>query len=695
MSLLDAAVACARQRLHVFPLHSADGSGRCSCGRADCGSAGKHPRTPRGFHDASCDESTIRAWWTKNPDANVGLATGASGLVVIDVDAKAGRPGLENWANLVAMLTVEHDIDVRDTCIVTTPSGGLHIYYRAGEHHITCSAGKLDEGIDVRAQGGYVVVPPSVVGGVPYRYLDGHGPERLRDLPDVLADLLIAPPAKARGGTAPPGDSAIPEGARNDRLFRDACAMRRRGHTESEILAALRETNRRCEPPLTDAELIDIVTSAVRYAPSASAKEAKEAKEGATGTERPWPVALGSAAFHGPLGDLVRVLEPHNEADPAALLVNTIVGFGSLVGAGPHIRVGADHHPARLFAALVGETAKARKGMSSGPPRQALSQVDRSWPSRVTDGLSTGEGLIWAVRDPVTEMVKHKERGEITYEEEITDHGVTDKRLFVAEGELARVLKVMSRPENTLSPVMRNAWDSGDLRILTKTSRAVASGAHISIVGHITREELLRLLTSTEAGNGFGNRFLWVCVRRSKVLPYGGAPDMSELEPLVDDLILAAQFASVAGELRWGDDARPLWESVYTELSEGRPGLVGALTARAEAQVLRLALIYALADCSEVILRVHLEAALEVWRYCAESASYIFGERLGDPLADEILTALRTQGPLDRTQISDHFKRHKTSAQIETALQLLADLGRATCEFEDTDGRSREVWRAL
>ena len=87
-------------------------------------------------------------------------------------------------------------------------------------------------------------------------------------------------------------------------------------------------------------------------------------------------------------------------------------------------------------------------------------------------------------------------------------------------------------------------------------------------------------------------------------------------------------------------------ESVYTELSEGRPGLVGALTARAEAQVLRLALIYALADCSEVILRVHLEAALEVSRYCAESASYIFGERLGDPLADEILTALRTKAHL-------------------------------------------------
>ena len=88
------------------------------------------------------------------------------------------------------------------------------------------------------------------------------------------------------------------------------------------------------------------------------------------------------------------------------------------------------------------------------------------------------------------------------------------KRLAVAEGEFANVLKVMAREGNTLSPVLRSAWDYGNLRSMTKNSEARATGAHISIIGHITKDELRRLLTETEQANGFGNRFLWLAVRR-------------------------------------------------------------------------------------------------------------------------------------------------------------------------------------
>jgi hypothetical protein len=619
--------------------------------------------------------------------------------VVIDVDAKDGRPGLEKWADLVAILAAEHGVDVRDTCIVTTPSGGLHVYYRAGGHRIACSAGKLDEGIDVRAQGGYVVVPPSVIGGAPYRYLDGHGPERLRDIPGVLADLLIAPPAKAPGDAAPPMEGAIREGERNDRLFRDACAMRGRGHTRSEIQAVVAETNKRCRPPLSGEEVRHIVVSAMKYDPSEAANEAKEAKE-PSASDRDWPAPLGPAAFHGPLGELVRALEPHNEADPVALLINTIVGFGSLLGADAHASVGSDRHPSRLFALLVGDTSKARKGMSWNPIYDVLVQIDPTWGERVVDGLASGEGLIWHVRDPITQLAKKKVDGETTYEEELADPGVSDKRLFVGEGEFARVLQVMSRADNTLSAVIRNAWDKGHLRTLTKNSPAKASGAHISIVGHITTDELRLKLTSNEAGNGFGNRFLFACVRRSKCLPHGGRPDPTELAPIVAALNEARLFGvtvkATVGEIHWAADADALWVEIYGDLSDGKPGLVGALTARAEAQVLRLALTYALADCSEVIRRVHLEAALEVWRYCEESAAYIFGARSGNEVADTIIAELRKHPEgLSRTQISELFKRHKSGAQLDGALTLLLSLGRAVCKPEQTEGRSREVWRAI
>jgi hypothetical protein len=360
------------------------------------------------------------------------------------------------------------------------------------------------------------------------------------------------------------------------------------------------------------------------------------------------------------------------------------------------MRVGADLHPTRLFAVLVGESSKARKGMSQGPIRDALTDIDAPWRERIMDGLSSGEGLIWQVRNPIKKLVPKRGKDGDGPEEEIVDPGVSDKRLLISEGEFARVLKVMGRPDNTLSPILRNAWDTGELRSLTKNSPANSSGAHISLVGHITRSELLSLLSSTEAGNGFGNRFLWVCVKRSKVLPYGGTPDGEKITPIIEELGFARRFALGVEEVHWGEDARPLWESIYGELSEGRPGLVGALTARAEAQVLRIALIYAIADCSSEIKRVHLEAALEVWRYCAESAIYIFGQRSGDSVADEILGELcKRREAMDRTEIRDHFQRHVSAARIDAALELLLSLKRVRRENQPTAGRPREVWYAL
>lgn len=143
--------------------------------------------------------------------------------------------------------------------------------------------------------------------------------------------------------------------------------------------------------------------------------------------------------------------------------------------------------------------------------------ADPRWvDERVLNGLSSGEGLIHAVRDPVVSRDK-------TGEKVVLDDGVEDKRLLVMEPELAGVLKVMSREGNTLSPVIRQAWDEGTLQTLTKNSPTRATDAHVSIVGHVTKAELLRHLTETEAANGFANRFLWLLVKRSKELPFGGA----------------------------------------------------------------------------------------------------------------------------------------------------------------------------
>ena len=142
--------------------------------------------------------------------------------------------------------------------------------------------------------------------------------------------------------------------------------------------------------------------------------------------------------------------------------------------------------------------------------------------------------------------------------------------------------------------------------------------------------------------------------------------------------------------------ARTIWAGVYAELSRPRPGLVGAVTARAEAQAIRLALTYALADCSAVIDVPHLLAGLAVIEYAQASAEYIFGDSLGDPVADELLVALRRAGDagLTRTDVRDLFKRHQRAERVTAALDLLASRGLARMTEEQTGGRPTEVWRA-
>jgi hypothetical protein len=140
-----------------------------------------------------------------------------------------------------------------------------------------------------------------------------------------------------------------------------------------------------------------------------------------------------------------------------------------------------------------------------------------------------------------------------------------------------------------------------------------------------------------------------------------------------------------------------VWEKVYGELSEGSGGLHGAVTARAEAQVVRLALLYCLLDGADAIDTPHLFAALSVWQYCDATATYVFGASLGDRTADEITRRLERAGSagLTRTEISDAFKRHKSAEQIGAALELLRRKGRATCETVSTGGRPTELWKAV
>ena len=405
---------------------------------------------------------------------------------------------------------------------------------------------------------------------------------------------------------------------------------------------------------------------------------------------RPWPDPLAEEALYGLPGEIVREIEPQTESDPAAILLQVLVSFGALVGRGPHVPIEGDEHHGNLFALIVGKTSKARKGTSWGRVKEIFSHVER-WPL-VVDGLSTGEGLKYAVRDRVTKVEKD-DKGIATEKE--TDPGVFDKRLLVMEPEFSQVLRQASRAGNTLSATVRAAWDSGNLRTLTKNSPVTATGAHIAIIGHITADELRAELTATDSANGFANRFLFMCAERSKALPEGGAPlPQDKIQDFAARIASAAERARRIGTVTRTPAASAAWREVYERLSEGSPGLFGAVTARAEAQCIRLALLYALMDEAIEIDVQHQLAALAVWERSAKSARFIFGDSLGDQVADTILGGLREAGPLGmtRTEISKLLGKHQPAERIGTALEMLQRRGLARHETRRTGGAPSEVW---
>ena len=403
-----------------------------------------------------------------------------------------------------------------------------------------------------------------------------------------------------------------------------------------------------------------------------------------------WP-QIDKAAYQGLAGEMVKAIEPHSESDPIAILIQFLALAGNAMGRTAYYRIEDTWHHANLFDVLVGESSKSRKGTSLGRVRAVMKVADQTWSdNRLKGGLSSGEGFINEVRDERREWNKKDGR------EDIVDPGVADKRLTVIEPEFASVLAALERPGNTVSEQMRRAWDGDKLSTMTKHSPLCATGAHISIIGHITIDELRARLTRTDAANGFANRFLYPLVRRSKELPFGGSLDDEVTVKLGERLREKIASAQSIGRVGMTNDAREKWKAVYSSLSAAQSGLLGAVVARGEAQVVRLALIYALLDEAKHIDVPHLEAALAVWEYCESSAAFVFGNLLGDPVADEIARALQHAGPegMTRTAIRDLFGRNRSGDRIGAALALLATRGRARMETRKTGGHPAEVWIA-
>jgi hypothetical protein len=416
-------------------------------------------------------------------------------------------------------------------------------------------------------------------------------------------------------------------------------------------------------------------------------------------SEQPWPI-LDPAAFHGLAGDIVRAIEPISEADPVAVLVQFLATAGCALGRGPYYQVGETRHHPNLFAALCGITSKGRKGTSYDPIQALVQDVAPDWAkNNIKSGLASGEGIIHCVHDDIWMREKVPQGGKgkpPTYELVLKEESVADKRILVIEAEFGQLLSVMQRPGNSLSPIIRLAWDGRKLQTVSKHFGETATDAHIAIAGHITIEEIRRGLTSLAVASGFANRFLFVLVRRSKELPFPGRLATEVAARFTEKLRSILDNSVIRREIIFHAQTRELWTDEYLALSAEKMGLFGYVVGRAEAQVIRLAMLYALLDQTYYIEPAHLRAALALWRYCEASARYIFGEALGDPIADEIFDALRRAGPdgMTRTEIRNLFSGNQSSEAVGAALRLLLRHNKVRRSHKASRGRHAEVWIA-
>lgn len=743
-----------------------------------CSSADKSPLTPHGFLDASSDIGVIEKWYAKHPGCAWGYATSAD-VGVTDCDPRHG--GDVTWAALVA----EHG-PLPETVTASTGGGGTHSFLVFPEG-TGCSQSVVGKGIDVRADGGYVIVPPSRIHipehAKPYTWTVSPWAGEIAVAPDWLV-ALVAKPGKGTGTprSAERSTATVAEvdpwvvradydlrthpgagiGQRrkvlcqclrwhkdhgvgtDDDLYSWAGAWAQRTAAltgepcegwEVHVAGCLRRDAREhlfvapvpvsgggVSPPGKEP------TNSRDTGTVSSFPDAAEPREGTNsdvpqggvssflpGPEQPLPPGeptpggvssfpdrsettpppnpqpdtrpddgddgkvLSGHAYHGVLGAVVKAVGPHTEADAPAILVALLACFGNAVGFNAHFNHGKVHGT-NLFVGLVGDTS-TRKGTATSIAKTVIAEADPEWAERVQhEGFGSGEGVIWAIRDA----------------SEHEPIGIADKRLMVIEEEWEKMFTLGASDKSILTPIIRGAYDRIPLGKRNKGDNAYGVKCpHISIVANITPTDLRKALTGRAAGaiaNGFLNRFLLVKTVRSKYLPRGGQWK-AKVQPYIKAIAEALAVAKTRSLMALDLAAEAVWDAEYEALETRPDGVAGDATARAADQVMKLALVYALADKAEAITVPHLRAGQAVWRYCEGTAVALFGGKVvaveapePDPLWLTLLNAIEGQPGVMLSELVYASKNRGNAEAVGLALEGLRAKQMAHCVLVQNPG---------
>lgn len=401
-------------------------------------------------------------------------------------------------------------------------------------------------------------------------------------------------------------------------------------------------------------------------------------------------------AFYGFLKDFVDIATSNSEASPIAVASNVISLFCATIGRKVFQNIGDAEIHCRPFFLIVGKSSKARKGTSEFLPRRVFARVEEILMGKTScheilkihgGGLSSGEGIAYAIRDP-------------SQEGNTKDPGVPDKRLLVIEPEFANVLVNCKRDKSTLSAVIRNVFDGRTLAPLTKRDRTCATDPQVIILGHITELELRRKISDIEVCNGFLNRFLVCQISRQRYMALPEKTSDDEINRLATKIIDIIDFVNpqtkVAKsiEVRMDENAKQFWEQVYPIITRDIPGTTGALLARSEMYVRMLAMIFALFDQQLIIEIKHFKAAICWIDYVGDSVRYLFqgaDENRIETISNDIIKMLQTKNEMTRTDFNKAFSGHLSSTLITEALTHLLNQSpqRIVQSKHKTHGRRR------
>lgn len=642
---------------------------------------GKRPPIPwKEYQIKRPSEAAIQEWFDNGNNYNMGIVTGAlSGITIVDFDTSEA-------------VQLAKDRNFPPTPTVKTGKG-FHAYCRYREGHRNFQKRADLPGIDLRGEGGYAVAPPSIhASGKQYEWMPGRslGDVELAEVPEwILATATDGKPTLEQLHKPTTGD-------RNQSLARltGIWINQNPGINLDGVIEMGLAWNGGIPSQLPEKEVITTVKSIWqkhqrdKAIPTLCPTE-ESPSEGESEVHN-WPTLDQAAIPNGIVADFLDLACSNSEADPAAVLATFLVRFGIECGTAPHAMVGDARHTTRSNCVIVGDSSKSRKGTSAGPVKSIFSDLNCC---RTSPGpLSSGEGIIYAVRDEVREwrINKNTSAGEWV----ISDPGIEDKRLFVMDEEFANALNATKREGNTLSSIVRCLYDDGNAEPLTKSNRIKTTGAHVGITTHITLFELKKRLTENEQLNGFGNRFLWVCAKRNGIVPFPEPMDDYKKRKLQAVLKERLDRAFVAGRMTFSDEAKNLWASEYPRLSMAHTGLAGCMVNRAEAHVTRLALVYSLLAGHDRIEFQDLQAAMAFWEYCHQSAFYIFGGAPADRRKLKIIEYLKSRDGQSETKAEirkEVFNNHIPATDLSELFTSMESDGLIECITEPTGGAPRTM----